>query len=121
MCLLDGRIVEEGSKENLMTIPIIETEPMRDFPASSAEVALQRLLDADNLAAALVNLDAGQAVEPCRMSATVLYYVIEGQGTLRVGHEQVELQSGSLTLVPAGALRTISAAEPTRVLAVQVP
>lgn len=104
-----------------MTIPITETKPMRDFPESSAEVAPQRLLDGDNLAVALVNLDAGQAVEPCRMSATVLYYVIKGQGVLRVENEQVEFQSGSLLQVPAGTVRTISAAEKTRVLVVQVP
>jgi len=102
-----------------MTISIVETRDLNDFPPSSAEIAPRRLLDAGSMRAALVNVDAGQAVAPCRMSASVLYYVIEGQGNLRVGDEGVGLQAGSLALVPAGAVRTISAAAPLRVLAVQ--
>jgi len=103
-----------------MTIPIVETKHLKDFPPSSAEIAPTRLLDADNIRAVLVNLAAGQAIAPCQMSATVLYYVIEGQGSLRVGDEEVRLQAGSLALAPAGAVRTIAADEPIRVLGVQV-
>ena len=103
-----------------MTIQIVETKHLKDFPPSNAKIAPARLLDADNICAVLVNLDAGQAIAPCRMSATVLYYVIEGRGVLRVGDEEVRLQAGSLALVPAGAVRTIAADEPARVLGVQV-
>jgi quercetin dioxygenase-like cupin family protein len=103
-----------------MTIQIVETKHLKDLPTGSAEIAPTQLLDADNIRTVLVNLDAGQAIAPCQMSATVLYYVIEGQGSLRVGNEEVRLQAGSLALVPAGAVRTIAADEPTRVLGVQV-
>jgi quercetin dioxygenase-like cupin family protein len=103
-----------------MTISIIETKHLNDFPSSSAEIAPQRLLGADNVAALLVNVDADQAIEPCVMSATVLYYVIEGSGSLTVEDEQADLQTGSLALVPPGTVRSISAAEPMRVLAVQL-
>jgi len=103
-----------------MTIPVIETKHAKGFPPSSAEIKPERLLEADGVVALLVNVDAGQAIEPCRMSATVLYYVIEGSGTLHVEDEQADLQVGSLALVPAGKTRSISATEPTRVLAVQV-
>lgn len=103
-----------------MTIQIAETRNLKDFASGRAGVAPIRLLDADNIRAVLVNLDAGQAVAPCQMSATVLYYVIEGRGNLRVGDEEVKLQAGSLALVPAGAVRTIAVDEPTRVLGVQV-
>lgn len=103
-----------------MTVQIIGTEHLKDFPPSNAEIAPTRLLDADNIRAVLLNLDAGQSVAPCQMSATVLYYVIEGQGSLRVGDEEVRLQAGSLALVPAGTVRTIAANLPTRVLGVQV-
>jgi quercetin dioxygenase-like cupin family protein len=34
--------------------------------------------------------------------------------------KETELQAGSLALVPAGTVRTISATQPMRVLAVQV-
>jgi len=68
----------------------------------------------------LLNLAAGQAVAPCQMSVIVLYYVVEGQGYLRVEDERAELRTGSLAVVPAGATRSISADERMRVLAVQV-
>ncbi|MFW6135743.1 MAG: cupin domain-containing protein [Chloroflexota bacterium] len=103
-----------------MTVAIIDTKDMKDFPSSSAEIAPRRLIDTDNVAALLVNVDAGQAIEPCRMSATVLYYVIEGGGSFQVENERADLQAGSLVLVPAGTVRSISAVEPMRVLAVQV-
>jgi len=103
-----------------MAVAVIETERLKDFPPSSAEIAPRRLIDTDNVAALLVNVDAGQTIEPCRMSATVLYYVIEGEGGLQVEDGGQDLQTGSLVLVPAGTVRTISAVEPMRVLAVQV-
>jgi len=103
-----------------MTIQIVETEHLKDFPPSSVQIAPTRLLDAGNIHTVLVNLGIGQAVASCQMSVTVLYYVIEGQGSLRVGDEEVRLQAGSLALVPAGAVRTIAADEPIRVLGVQV-
>jgi len=92
-----------------MTISIIETKPLTDFAPSSAEIAPQRLLGADNVAALLVNVDAGQAIEPCLMSVAVLYYVIEGSGSLTVEDEQADLQTGSLALVSSGTVRSISA------------
>ena len=104
-----------------MTISTIETQHLRDFPSSSAAIAPQRLIDTDDVVALLVNVDADHAIEPCVMSATVLYYVIEGSGSLTVEDEQADLQTGSLALVPPGTVRSISAVEPTRVLAVQVP
>ncbi|MFO7743696.1 MAG: cupin domain-containing protein [Anaerolineae bacterium] len=103
-----------------MTVAVIETEGMKDFPSSSTEIEPQRLIDGDDVVALLVNVDAGQAIEPCRMSASVLYYVIGGSGSLIVEDEQADVQTGSLALVPAGTVRSISATQPMRVLAVQV-
>ena len=101
-----------------MIYHIVETEGLRDY--SPDGVRPTPLLNTDEIRALLLNLDTGQAVAPCRMSVPVLYYVIEGQGHLRVDQEQTELRVGSLAVVPAGAVRSISAAEPMRVLAVQV-
>ena len=102
-----------------MNIHIVETNDLRDF--SSGEVHVTSLLDAGKVRALLLNLEDGQSVAPCQMSVTVLYYVIEGQGALRVMDEQVRLQTGSLTVVPPGAIRSISADERMRVLALQAP
>lgn len=107
-------------RERGMTISLVETQNLTVFPSSSAEIKPRRLLEAHNLSAVSVNVDAGQEIAPCRMSAKVLYYVIEGSGTLSVEDGRRELRRGSLALVPAGALPSIAAAGPMRVLAVQV-
>ena len=101
-----------------MTYHIVETGGLESFSADG--VRPTPLLDSGEVRALLLNLAAGQAVAPCQMPSTVLYYVIEGQGHLRVDGEQAELRNGSLAVVPADAVRAISAAEPMRVLAVQV-
>lgn len=103
-----------------MAFSITETDHLKDFASSSSEISPERLLRTDDVAVLLVNVDAEQTIEPCRMSATVLCYVIEGKGSLHVEKDEAELQTGSLALVPAGAVRSISAAEPMRILAVQV-
>jgi len=103
-----------------MAIRIVQIEEVKNLRAGGASVAPTPLIDTDTVRALLLNLAAGQAVAPCQMPTTVLYYVIEGKGHLRVEGEQAELQTGSLVLVPAKAVRVISAAEPMRVLAVQV-
>jgi mannose-6-phosphate isomerase-like protein (cupin superfamily) len=102
-----------------MALQIVETDGMGTFsPAGAAPVPL---LDVGKVRTLLLNLEAGQALAPCKMSLTVLYYIIEGQGAIRVMDEQARLQTGSLTIVPPGAIRSISADIRMRVLAVQVP
>ena len=103
-----------------MTIQIVETKDVADVSPDGMAVTPMRLIDTDDVHALLLCLAAGQSVAPCQMSSPVLYYVIEGQGRLRVGDEEAELKTGSLAVVPADAVRTISAADPIRVLAVQV-
>ncbi|MBM4429877.1 MAG: cupin domain-containing protein [Chloroflexi bacterium] len=101
-----------------MAIQIVETTDLQN--SLSAGVGLTPLIDAGRVRALALDVAAGHGVAPCRMSLTVLYYVVEGQGHLRVGDEQAELRRGSLAVVPAGAVRSISAVAPMRVLAVQV-
>ena len=101
-----------------MTLHIVETDEQRGFP--SDQVHVTPLVDTDEVRALLLHLDAGQSVAPCQMACAVLYYVIEGQGQLRVGDEQAGLRTGSLVVVPAGAVRDISATEPMRLLAAQI-
>ena len=101
-----------------MSITIIETQDLTTF--SPTGVLSTSLLETDQARALFLNLAGGQKVKPCLMSATVLYYVIEGQGLLYVENEQAELQTGSLVVVPPGTTRSISATTQMRVLAVQL-
>jgi len=98
-----------------MSIDVVETSDFKNIeePATS-------LIGTDKVRALLVNLDAGQSLSPCQMSCPVLYYVIEGQGVLHVADEQANLKTGSLVVVPAEAVRNISADKRMRVLAVQL-
>lgn len=101
-----------------MTYQVVETAGLGD--PSPSGVRPIPLLDTAKIRALLLCMAAGQSVAPCQMSATVLYYVIEGLGQLQVEDELAQLQTGSMTVVPAGAVRTISAVQALRVLAVQV-
>jgi len=100
-----------------MSVHVVETIALQDFSPNGARAT--PLLDAGKVRALLLNLEAGQSVAPCQMPMSVVYCVIEGHGSLRVMDEQVGLATGALTVVPAGAIRSISAAERMRVLAVQ--
>jgi quercetin dioxygenase-like cupin family protein len=101
-----------------MNIQIVETCNLKDFSLDG--VRSTPLLDDGKVRALLLNLEAGQAVTPCQMSVPVMYHVIEGQGRLHVGDEEAGLQTGSLIVVPAKAVRSIAADERMRVLAVQL-
>ncbi len=102
-----------------MTISLVKTKRLKNLPSKSPEIKPQRLREANDLAAVLVNPDVGQTTEPCQMSSGVLYYDIAGSGSLTVEEGQADLQTSSLALVPAGTGRSISVVGATRVLAVQ--
>ena len=104
-----------------MTIQIVETKDLKALLPDGVGVTPTPLIDDSKVCTLLVDLAVDQSVGPCQMSATVLYYVVEGQGHLRVEDEQAELQTGSLAIVPAGTVRAISAAGQMRILAVQIP
>ena len=103
-----------------VTIQIIETKDLKNFLPDGVGITPTPLIDGGKVCAVMVNLTAGQSVGPCEMSATVLHYVVEGQGHLRVKSEQAKVQTGSLAIVPSGALRAISASGQMRILAVQI-
>jgi len=99
----------------------VVTATLGDTDLASGNEVLRPLLSVEGVQALLVRPAKGEAVEPCRMSQTVLYLVLSGQGDLRVETDEVDLQQGSLALVPRDAERTLQADEPMRVLAVQMP
>lgn len=99
----------------------VVTARLSDADLVSESERLRPLLSAEGAQALLRHLAEGEAVGPCRMSQTVLYLVLSGQGQLRVENDEVDLQQGTLALVPRDAERTLGAADPMRVLAVQMP
>ena len=101
-----------------MSIMIIETQNLTTTLTTG--VLSTPLLETNQVRTLFLNLAGGQKVAPCQMSATVLYYVVEGKGSLHVESEQAELQTGSLTVVPASTTLSISATTPMRILALQL-
>lgn len=102
-----------------MSIQVIDVESMQKF--SAEEVHPIVLHQSEGLVTLLLCLEEGQGVGPCTMTNRVLYLVLEGQGQLNVAGEQEQLlNASSLVVVPAGVVRTLSAKEHSRVLAIQV-
>jgi quercetin dioxygenase-like cupin family protein len=102
-----------------MAIQVINVESMQKFSADEVQPIV--LHQSEGLVTLLLCLEAGQAVGPCVMTTRVLYLVLSGQGQLSVAGEQEELNISSLAVVPAGVVRSLSARERSRVLAIQVP
>ena len=101
-----------------MTIQIAQLDDLGFVPGGERLVPV---LETDHMRVLLLNLGEGQAVAPCQMPLTVLYLVLEGRGRLQVGDESVELEIGSLAVVPKDAVRSIQSEMRMRVLAVQAP
>ncbi len=100
-----------------MSYTLVETDELRDFTADSPTPT--PLLQANQVGVQLLNLSAGQGVGPCQMGHTVIYYVVEGRGSLRVGDHTSTVRKGSLALVSADDVRAISADGLLRVLVIQ--
>jgi len=106
-------------EENLMSIKVMNVESMQKF--SIEEVQSVMLHQSLGLVTLLLCLESGQSVGPCTMTNRVLYFVLSGQGHLTVEGEQEQLLStNSLVVIPAGVVRTLTAKERSRVLAIQV-
>ncbi|MDP1544789.1 MAG: hypothetical protein Q8L87_02115 [Anaerolineales bacterium] len=102
-----------------MTIQLIDVESMQKFSAEEVQPIV--LHQSEGLVTLLLCLEAGQKVGPCAMTMRVLYLALAGQAQLSVAGEQEQLlNASSLVVVPAGVVRTLSAKERSRVLAIQV-
>lgn len=67
----------------------------------------------------LICLLPGQQVESCIMDTEVMFYLVEGEGELRLPGRRISLKEGSLAVVPGGVERQLAAWSPMVVLAVQ--
>ena len=103
-----------------MTLQVMDVNSMQKFSAEEVQPIV--LHQSEGLVTLLLCLEAGQAVGPCTMTNRVLYLMLAGQGQLDVAGEQEQLlNTNSLVVIPAGIVRTLSAKERSRVLAIQVP
>lgn len=101
-----------------MTIQVIDVDSMQKFSPNEVQPILVH--QSEGLVTLLLCLEAGQEVGPCVMTTRVLYLMLAGQGQVSVSGEQEQLTVNSLAVVPAGVVRSLSATERSRVLAIQV-
>lgn len=93
-------------------------EELKEF--SSASHVKKIICSYPKTKALLICFESGQSVPPCVMESDVFFYVIEGRGLLYTGGRTVEMKTGALITVPAGAERRIKALDSLSVLAIQV-
>jgi len=83
---------------------------------TNAPVANQSLAEA--------TIGAGAATQPHRHNATEeFYYVIEGEGLMRIGEEESPVRVGDAILIPPGAVHTLrnTGSTPLRILCCCAP
>jgi len=87
--------------------PINIKEMQRNLESSTNKVAKKDLLDAGYFNLALIYLNEGQEIPPHPEGYDVVFYVIDGEGTITVGVEQFEVTEGSLIYSPKNMNRGI--------------
>ncbi len=101
-----------------MTYQVIDVEAMQKFSADGVHPVV--LVQSTGLVTLLLCLEVGQEVGPCVMTERVMYLVHSGSAQLNVQGERRKLNTGSLAVVPADIIRTLTALERSLVLAIQV-
>jgi len=49
----------------------------------------------------------GQTTFPHRLKTSEVYYILEGQGRMKIDHEESEVKSGQAVYIPPGAVQSI--------------
>ncbi len=84
-------------------------------------VVSKLLHDSERCRVALFCLETGQEVTPHTSSSEVLFYGVEGQGTISIGAEEVVLEEKSLVACPPMVPHGIKAEERAVILAIITP
>jgi quercetin dioxygenase-like cupin family protein len=77
------------------------------------------LVVTDNFKLLMICFEPGQAVEPCVMSRSTAFYIVEGRGVVIEAGETVQVSGGSLVLIKPDLERQIKAESRMVVLAIQ--
>ncbi|NPV54747.1 MAG: cupin domain-containing protein [Firmicutes bacterium] len=67
-----------------------------------------------------VTIDAGAQIPPCTMGSHTLFFVVEGEGTIRVGSDTRDIAPGQIVSIEPGIERNIKAETKMVVLAIQI-
>lgn len=67
-----------------------------------------------------IGVETGVTIPPCVMDSEMLFFVVEGRGSISVGSETLPIGRGDIIVVPPRVSRSISAEERLSLLAVQI-
>lgn len=90
---------------------------LKEFAA--AGFVKNELVVTDNFKLLLICFEPGQEVEPCVMSRSTAFYIVEGTGVVIEAGEAVQVSDGSLVLIKPDLERQIKAESKMVVLAIQ--
>ena len=88
---------------------------------NSERVVSKLLHDSERCRVVLFCLEPGQEVSPHQSSSEVVFYGVEGKGTVLVGTDEVGMASGTIVACPPTLPHGIKAENRTTVLAVITP
>ena len=95
----------------------LDMNKLKEF--SAAGFVKNELVVTDNIKLLMICFEPGQAVEPCIMSRSTAFYIIEGKGEVIEAAEAVQVSGGSLVLIKPDIERQIKAESKMVVLAIQ--
>jgi len=90
---------------------------LKEFAATG--LVKKELVVTDNFKLLLICFEPGQAVEPCVMSRSTAFYIVEGTGVVIEAGEAVQVSNGSIVLIKPELERQIKAENKMVVLAIQ--
>ncbi len=103
-----------------MTQPkMIQLAQVKEF--DTGRLVSKLLHDSERCRVVLFCLEPGQELSPHQSSSEVIFYGVEGKGTISVGDDTVGVESGTVVVCPPLLPHGIKAEERTTVLAVITP
>ena len=87
----------------------------------STRVVSKLIHDSERCRVVLFCLEAGQEVTPHTSRSEVLFYGVEGQGTISIGADEIIIEEGTLVACPQMVPHGIKAEERNVVLAIITP
>ncbi len=100
-------------------VKLIQLSQSQEF--DSKRLVSKLLHDSERCRVVLFCLEPGQEVSPHESSSEVIFYGVEGRGTISIGADQVELEPEAFVVCPPMLPHGIKAASRTVVLAVITP
>jgi quercetin dioxygenase-like cupin family protein len=95
----------------------LDLNKLKEFAATG--FVKNELVVTDNFKLLMICFEPGQAVEPCVMSRSTAFYIVEGRGVVIEAGETVQVSGGSLVLIKPDLERQIKAESKMVVLAIQ--